>query len=358
MGRLKAGRSLASPVRPRALALLAMVAAAASLSGCLQGRLVGEPVPSFQLVTSDGTQVDETTYLGKWLVLDLMATWCGPCRLEVGHLREVQRVHGDQVVILSVGADPTESTVDLERFSREHGATWSYALDYNGSVGRAMGLRIIPKLLVVDPQGVVVLEREGEVLPAAISRAIDPTAAPPAAEAPVLLGSAVLALFLGVLAPFNPYRRLHRDSGRPLAAWLPLALAGGLLLLAWPFAALVSTRATYGSLAVGALSLVAVAWWLRARRQPTPETKPHVALEAGDRLYEWGPHLAMTLVLGLLTTGTLSFFAPVVAFLVGATLATWARARMPEPAPEWVGLTGLALAGVGLLAFGARIFLA
>lgn len=355
--RLKAGGPLAPDVK-KAPALLAVVLLAASLSGCVEGRLVGEPVPPFELVTSEGARVDETTYLGRWLVLDLMATWCGPCKLEVGHLQEIQRVHGDKVVILSVGADPTETSVDLERFAQEHGATWSYAVDYDGRVGRAMGLRIIPKLVVVDPEGVVALEREGEVLPAAIGRVIDPSAAPPGGDGLVALASGVVAFLLGALAPFNPYRRVHRDSPRVLPSLLALAGAAVLFLLAQPLSGLLSTRATYGSLFLGLVTLAAVPWWWRARRRETPPQGPHLVREAGDRLYEWAPHLAMALVLGLLATSVAGFFAPAAGFLAGAGLAVWSRGRLPAASTEWVGLTGLALAGAGLLAFGARILLA
>lgn len=353
--RLKAGERLARCVRRRALLLGSLLLlAGVGLSGCLQGGLAGGPVPAFEVVTEKGERVNETTYLGRWLVLDLMATWCQPCKLEVEHLREVQRVHGDRVVILSIGADPTETTVDLDRFAREHGAAWSHALDFDGSMGRAMQMRIIPKLLVVDPQGVVVLEREGEVLPAAIGAAIDPSTAAPEGNV-ALAGPVLLALVLGVLAPFNPYRRLHRDSPRWLPTLLALALLAALVALAWPFAALVSTRATWGSLAVGALSLGAVAWWIRARRKDASPAAPQVAWEAGERAYEWGPHAAMALVLGLGGAGRVAFFAPALALLAGIALGTALRARLPAPSRDPLGLAGLLLAGLGLLAFGARI---
>lgn len=333
--------------------------AGVSLSGCLQGGLVGKPVPAFEVVTDRGERVNESTYLGRWVVLDLMATWCNPCRLEVGHLAEVQRIHGEEVVILSIGADPTETTTDLARFAREHGAAWAYALDYDGSVGRAMQMRIIPKLLVVDPQGIVRLEREGEVLPAAITRVIDPAAAPPEGRfSPAALGPVVLAFVLGALAPFNPYRRLHRDSGGRLPGLIALGAVALLGLLAWRFAALVSTRATYGSLALGLLTLGALAWWVRARRRAREAPPPQALLEAGDRLYEWAPHLALALVLALSGTGAAGFFAPLAAFGAGAALALAAWPSVPAPTREPAGLAGLLLAGLGLVAFGARILVA
>ncbi len=146
-------------------------------SGCLgQGggsALVGKPVPSFSLVTSEGQRVNESTWLGRYVVLDLMATWCAPCRVEVGHLQAVQRTYGDRVAILSIDVDPTESSAELDQFAQEHNATWPHAFDFDGRVGRSIGLGI-PTLVIVDPTGKVAYQHEGEVTPEEIGRVVGP----------------------------------------------------------------------------------------------------------------------------------------------------------------------------------------
>lgn len=345
---------MSTPVR--ASVLVVLLVSALALSGCLSGgQLTGKPSPAFTLVDSEGMLVNETTYLGKWVILDLMATWCGPCKLEVAHLREVQALHGDEVVILSVGTDPGETMQDLERFGEEHGASWPYALDRDRKVATAMGMRIIPKLVILDPEGNVAFEREGEVLPAAITRVIDPSASTQGGM-PVVLGFAGLGL--GFLAALNPYRRSHRDGvgGGPALAALGIFFA--ISLVAWPFSGLVSTRATYGSLLVGALTLGAALWWLRARRRLGEQQAGTPLQRASDRAYEMAPHFAGALVLALTTVGAAGFFAPLFGFLAGAAGGLLTRAQMPERTREWLGVAGLALVGAGLLAFGARIFLA
>lgn len=337
-------------------ALAVLLAVTLALSGCLSGGpLTGSPSPAFTLVDSEGTLVNETTYLGKWVILDLMATWCGPCKLEVAHLREVQRLHGDDVVILSVGTDPAETMQDLERFGEEHGATWPYALDRDGKVKTAMGMRIIPKLVILDPEGNVAFEREGEVLPAAITRVIDPSLAP-SPLMPLALGFAGLGL--GFLAALNPYRRAHREGSGGGPALAALGVFFALALVAWPLSGLVSTRATYGSLFVGAITLGAAAWWLRARRRLGPQQEGTPLQRAGDRAYEMAPHFAGALVLALTSAGAAGFFAPLFAFLAGAAAGLLTRAQMPERAREALGIAGLALVGLGLLGFGARILVA
>lgn len=336
------------------LVLLVVVLVAPMLAGCLGGgRLVGEPSPPFEFVTNEGTRVNETTYLGQYVILDLMATWCGPCRLEVAHLREVQRLHGDDVVIISIGADPTETMEQLDTFGEELGATWPYALDRDGRIGRAMDMRIIPKLVILDPEGIVVFESEGEVLPAAISRVVDPGRVVGPTGIPA--GSALAGVALGFVAWFNPYRRFHRDGPSAVPSWVALALFAVLGLLAWPSAAFVSPRATYTSLALGALSLGLVAWWWRARRNDAQPPEGGVLLQAGDRAYEALPHFALVLVLALQSSGSAGFFAPLVGFVLGAAVAVTTRERVDPKTRLVVGLAGLGLAGVGLLVFGSRV---
>ena len=348
-------RFLPSPMRaPRPwLALLLVL----PLAGCLGDGLVGEPAPAFTLYASDGGVVTESTYRGRFVILDLMATWCLPCRLEVDHLREVQRVYGERVAIVSVGVDRDESMADLDAFAAKYDATWPHALDHNGSLARAYNLRIIPKLVILDPEGNVVFEREGEVLPGAIARVIDPDAPALEGERPAtLFAVALLTGIAGFLAPFNPYRRFHRE-GPAWSAWLAVGLFGLLAFLAWVYGGLVSSRATYGSLALGAVSLGAVLWWLRAR---TKEPKPPGRAWAAplDRTYEAAPAFALALVMGLQTTGLLGYAAPVAAFLVGLAAGVAGRDAVPPEARATAGLAGLAIAGAGLLLFGARVLFA
>lgn len=328
------------------------------LAGCLgSGSLVGEPAPPFELILDDGRIVNETTFLGRFVVLDLMATWCGPCVLEVAHLREIQARYGDRVQIVSVGIDPTFDTDEtLGKFGEEHGADWPYAIDHGRKLAQAYRLAIVPKLIIIDPEGRVVLERQGEVLPAAMARVIDPAGAP-VGGVPLAL-PATVALVLGFLAPLNPYRRLHRRS-RGIAAD---ALAAGLLVLlgvaAWGFAGFASSRATYGSLALGLAAAGAVVWWLaRARRKAeTPvEEAPSAGAASLDRAYEAAPHFGLVLVLALQGVSAAEFALPILAFLAGGGLGLAVRDRLPGRTGDPAGLLGLALAAAGLLLFGARI---
>lgn len=146
-------------MRPRspALPVVALVAAAV-LAGCTSG-FGGTPSGSpleFSVRTTDGKNLTHADYRGQVLVLDLMATWCGPCKGEMPHLKAFWEAHrGANVSLLSLDVDATGGDGDpLPDFKETYGGTWDFAYDTD-DVFRRAGARGIPTLAIVDEAGVV-----------------------------------------------------------------------------------------------------------------------------------------------------------------------------------------------------------
>ena len=78
----------------------------------------GKPAPlNYTLKDMNGIDVKLESFKGKVILLNFWATWCGPCRVEIPYLIELQQQYGDDLVILGVSVDdPAEK---LKPYARE-----------------------------------------------------------------------------------------------------------------------------------------------------------------------------------------------------------------------------------------------
>jgi thiol-disulfide isomerase/thioredoxin len=66
----------------------------------------GKPAPlNYTLKDMNGIDVKLESFKGKVILLNFWATWCGPCRVEIPYLIELQRQYNNDLVILGVSVD-------------------------------------------------------------------------------------------------------------------------------------------------------------------------------------------------------------------------------------------------------------
>lgn len=115
---------------------------------------VGERAPTFAVQVIDGPLFDLDEHLAndqRPLVLNLWASWCVPCRIEIPELSAFSDNRTD-VRVLGVAVDDTESSAIA--FAREIGATYPLALgtsEFEDAYPR-IGL---PVTYVIDEEGVI-----------------------------------------------------------------------------------------------------------------------------------------------------------------------------------------------------------
>ena len=59
----------------------------------------------FTLKDMNGVNVNLASFKGKVLLINFWATWCGPCRVEIPYLIELQNQYADDLVVLGVSVD-------------------------------------------------------------------------------------------------------------------------------------------------------------------------------------------------------------------------------------------------------------
>jgi thiol-disulfide isomerase/thioredoxin len=119
--------------------------------------------PPFAVTTLDGQRVALDDFQGKVVLLDFWATWCGPCREALPHMRSIAKnFQGQPLIILSVSLDNDEQK--WKDFIEKNGMTWLQARDggFEGRISRAFSVNAIPHTFTIDADGVLQDERIGD----------------------------------------------------------------------------------------------------------------------------------------------------------------------------------------------------
>ena len=88
---------------------------------------------------------------GKFLLLDFWATWCAPCRQAIPELNALQKKFATNLVIIGVSDEPEEKVRALKEPKLEYAS----ALDTQGRMKKALGVKGIPHVILIDPDGYV-----------------------------------------------------------------------------------------------------------------------------------------------------------------------------------------------------------
>jgi peroxiredoxin len=119
--------------------------------------------PAFTITTTDGKRVSMDDLQGKVVLLDFWATWCGPCREALPHIRKVaEKFQGQPLVILSVSLDTDEQK--WKDFIGKNEMTWPQYRDggFGGPIAKLFGVTAIPHTFTIDADGVLQEEHIGD----------------------------------------------------------------------------------------------------------------------------------------------------------------------------------------------------
>lgn len=112
----------------------------------------GDPLPDFTVTDLSGKQLELSSLKGKPVLVNLWATWCGPCVAELPALGKlaVERVGDLRVVLVSQDSD----TAKVEPFLTEHGVPQLEAwLDPRNDLTFHYGTGTLPTTVLYDKDG-------------------------------------------------------------------------------------------------------------------------------------------------------------------------------------------------------------
>ena len=136
------------------------------------GPAVGQQAPDFTLSTVDGGQFSLREHRGKVTVLNLWATWCGPCVKELPNFDRLAREQADEVAVLAIHSDLI--TDDVGEYLARYDYDIPFAVDASGQVITSLGgSQMLPQTIVLDPYGVVTYNQVGSVSYELLTQLVD-----------------------------------------------------------------------------------------------------------------------------------------------------------------------------------------
>jgi len=108
-------------------------------------------VGTLQGVSAQGFQDMIVGARGRPVVVNIWASWCGPCRTEAPLLERAHARYGDDVAFLGVNSQ--DSGDAARAFLRRYGITYPNVDDADGGVGELLSMRGLPTTYVFDRRG-------------------------------------------------------------------------------------------------------------------------------------------------------------------------------------------------------------
>jgi cytochrome c biogenesis protein CcmG, thiol:disulfide interchange protein DsbE len=152
-------------VKRRSVTVIVLAVLAALVSSAVIANLsAGTKAPNFTLPKLDGktfTLKDCFKQPGKVVLLDIWATWCGPCRAEIPFIIKLQKKYGAKKVLI-VGVAIDADKADVKSFAKQQNMNYTICHDPNAkTVGKSYEVRGIPATYVIDKKGVIRYVHEG-----------------------------------------------------------------------------------------------------------------------------------------------------------------------------------------------------
>jgi thiol-disulfide isomerase/thioredoxin len=94
--------------------------------------------------------------IGKPMIVEFWATWCGPCRESIPHLNEIYAKYKDKGLVV-IGITEEDDDV-VEAFMKKIPMDYAVAQDKKGKFGQPFGIKGIPHTMLVDKTGKIVWE--------------------------------------------------------------------------------------------------------------------------------------------------------------------------------------------------------
>ena len=158
---MSARKQIAAVVFVAAVVIGSIAAARTFLRNELEPVGVGAKAPDFSVMTLDSVPQTRTfaDYRGKVLLINIWATWCGPCRVEMPSIEQLHRAYGTKgLKVLAMSVDEPGTDAEIRNFVSEYGLTFEVLHDpqgQEGNVAKNFQTNGYPETVIVGRDGII-----------------------------------------------------------------------------------------------------------------------------------------------------------------------------------------------------------
>jgi thiol-disulfide isomerase/thioredoxin len=125
-----------------------------------KGLIEGDASPEFNYETIDGEMVSLADLKGKYVYIDVWATWCAPCIKQVPYLKKLEeRYQTKSIVFVSISVDKEEVKATWKQMviDKKLGGLQLFAdKSFDSAFMDAYAVNSIPRFILIDPEGKIV----------------------------------------------------------------------------------------------------------------------------------------------------------------------------------------------------------
>jgi len=131
--------------------------------------------PDFTVYDIDGNEVHLSDYIGKPIVLNFWASWCGPCKSEMPEFQEkYKELNGDVQFLMVNMTDGSRETVEIaSEFIKGEGYTFPVLYDTQSNAAYLYSVYSLPTTYFIDKDGYIVAYAAGAIDGATLQKGID-----------------------------------------------------------------------------------------------------------------------------------------------------------------------------------------